>query len=240
MSLNDSAERPKRFYKTVGTAAAEGGFAILLDGRAVKTPAGARLVLPTQALADLVAAEWAEQAEFIVLPLMGATRMAYTVIDRIAQARAETAAELARYAGADLICYFADAPQSLVALQTAQWEPLLFWAEQTHNLILVPTKGIIHQTQPQDSLNRARALAEVQDDFTLAGLAFGAALFGSAVLTLALQAGRLTGQEAFDLSRLDQAFQEQRWGIDDEAAARTAWMQQEALLLERWFLALKG
>jgi chaperone required for assembly of F1-ATPase len=83
-------------------------------------------------------------------------------------------------------------------------------------------------------------MAAQLDDFSLAGLAFGASLFGSAVLALALQTGRLSGREAFDLSRLDQAFQEERWGIDDEAAARTDWMQQEALLLERWFLALKG
>ena len=240
MSLSDSAPRPKRFYKTVTTAAGEGGFAILLDGRAVKTPAGARLALPSQALAELVAAEWAAQEEFIVLPLMGATRLAYTVIDRITQARSETAAELARYAGADLICYFAEAPQALVALQRESWEPLLDWAQTTHGLSLVRASGIIHQAQPQDTLDRALALAQAQDDFTLAGLAFGAALFGSAVLTLALQGGRLSGQAAFDLSRLDQAFQEERWGIDDEAAARTDWMQHEALLLERWFLALKG
>jgi chaperone required for assembly of F1-ATPase len=240
MSLSDSAPRPKRFYKTVTTAAGEGGFAILLDGRAVKTPAGARLALPSQALAELVAAEWDAQEEFIVLPLMGATRLAYTVIDRITQARAETAAELARYAGADLICYFAEAPQALVALQRQHWEPLLDWAQTTHGLRFERASGIIHQAQPQDTLDRALALAQAQDDFTLAGLAFGAALFGSAVLTLALQGGRLSGQAAFDLSRLDQAFQEERWGIDDEAAARTDWMQQEALLLERWFLALKG
>jgi chaperone required for assembly of F1-ATPase len=240
MSLNNSAPRPKRFYKIVSTAPSDDGFAVLLDGRAVKTPAGARLALPTQDLADLVAAEWDAQQEFIVLPMMGATRLAYTVIDRITQARAETAAEVARYAGTDLICYFADAPLSLFELQTQKWEPLLDWAAQTHDLTFERARGIMHKVQPQATLDRVLALATAQDDFTLAGLAFGAALFGSAVLSLAVQAGYLSGQDAFDLSRLDQAFQEQRWGIDHEAADRTAWMQQEAQLVQAWFDALKG
>ena len=240
MRANDTTGRPKRFYKQVSVAEADQGFAVTLDGRTPKTPLGAKLIVPSRALAQVLAEEWAVQQDLIVLPSMGATRLAYTVIDMVSKARPETAAEVGRYAGSDLICYFADAPQGLVARQTEYWGPLLEWADTELGLGLIKTHGIIHQAQPAETLAKVEAMAAQLDDFSLAGLAFGASLFGSAVLALALQTGRLSGREAFDLSRLDQAFQEERWGIDDEAAARTDWMQQEALLLERWFLALKG
>jgi chaperone required for assembly of F1-ATPase len=241
MRANDAAERPRRFYKAAGVAEVEGGgFAVVLDGRTPKTPLGAKLILPTRALARLIADEWEAQAEFIVLPMMGATRLAYTVIDHVGGAHAETAAEVARYAGSDMICYFADAPDTLVQRQIAHWGPVIEWAQTALDLHLVRAQGIVHQPQPPETLARAQAMATALDDFSLAGLAFGASLFGSAVLAFALQMGQLSGEAAFDLSRLDQAFQEERWGIDDEAAARTAWMHGEALLLERWFEALQG
>ena len=56
----------KRFYKDVAVTPQEGGFAILLDGRTVKTPARNILVLPTEKLASAIAAEWREQGEEVV------------------------------------------------------------------------------------------------------------------------------------------------------------------------------
>ena len=240
MRANDTTERPKRFYKQVSVAEADGGFAVTLDGRTPKTPLGSKLIVPSQALAQLMADEWAAQEEFIVLPAMGATRLAYTVIDMVSKARAETAAEVGRYAGSDMICYFAEDPEGLVKLQSEHWGPLLEWADTVLGLRLIKTHGIIHQPQPPEALTKAEAMAAQLDDFSLAGLAFGASLFGSAVLAFALQMGQLSGESAHTLARLDQAFQEARWGIDDEAAARTASMHGEALLLERWFSALQG
>lgn len=240
MRANDTTERPKRFYKQVSVAEADSGFAVTLDGRTPKTPLGTKLIVPSQALAQLMADEWAAQEEFIVLPSMGATRLAYTVIDMVSKARAETAAEVGRYAGSDMICYFADTPEGLVKLQTEHWGPLLEWADRTLEFRLIKTHGIIHQPQPPETLMRAEALAAQMDDFSLAGLAFGASLFGSAVLAFALKMGQVSGESAHTLARLDQAFQEARWGIDDEAAARTASLYGEAMLLERWFLALQG
>ena len=231
-------ERPKRFYATADPGEVDGGFGVLLDGRPVRTPAGARLKLPTPALAQLLAAEWAGQGEHIVIEDMPATRLAYTALDRAPEAREEVAEEIVRRAGADALCYFADGPETLVELEVAHWGPMLDWAAQALGLELVRTSGLIHQPQPEGSLARARALALELDDFALTGLVNAAALCGSAILAFALQRDELSGEEAFDLSRLDEAFQEERWGIDEEAAERTARMRHEAIVLEKWFRAL--
>ena len=234
-----AADKPKRFYKVAEAAPLEGGYAVLLHGRAVRTPRRARLVLPTKPLADLVVEEWTSQGEIIDLAGMRATRLAYTACDRVSAARSETIMEVVRFAGSDLLCYFAEAPRELVQRQEATWRPVLDWADQALGVRLEPVAGIIHQPQPAESLARVHALCAAMDDFTLAGLAYGASLYGSAVLALAAQAGEQSGQAAFELSRLDEAFQEQQWGVDDEAAARTARHRLEASMLDKWFAALR-
>lgn len=236
----DPAAPPKRFYKAAQAGPLDGGFAVLLDGRPVLTPRKAPLVLPGKALAGLIAEEWAAQGDQVDLARMRATRLAFTAADRIAVARAQTVAEIVQFAGADLLCYFAEAPQVLVRRQEAQWRPLLDWADAVLGVRLAPVAGIMHRPQPAESLARIQALCAETDDFTLAGLAYGASLYGSAVLTLAVWKGELGGEAAFDLSRLDETFQAEQWGIDDEAAARTAHRRREAQLLDRWFAALRG
>jgi chaperone required for assembly of F1-ATPase len=233
-------ERPKRFYATADPGEVDGAFGVLLDGKAMRTPAGARLKLPTPALAQLVAAEWASQGEHIVIEDMPATRLAYTALDRAPDARAEVAEEIAGRAGADVLCYFAEAPDSLVERQIAHWGPVLGWAAEALAVKLVRVAGLIHQPQPEPALDRVRALALELDDFALTGLVNAAGLYGSAVLAFALQRGELTGEEAFDLSRLDEAFQEERWGVDEEAAERTTRLRHEAQVLDLWFQALRA
>ena len=127
----------------------------------------------------------------------------------------------------------------LVPGLSAQWLPLLDWADRTLGVRLAPVAGIIHKPQPPESLARIHALCAEADDFALAGLAYGAGLYGSAVLALAVFRGERDGEAAFDLSRLDEAFQEEQWGVDDEAAVRTARRRDEASMLERWFAALR-
>lgn len=234
---NDGVQRPKRFYKAVTTGPVDAGFAVLLDGRTPKTPAGARLVLPTEGLAALVAAEWDAQATEIDTTRMPAMRLAATAIDRVAAAREDVADEIARYAGSDLLCYRAERPDSLVEAQAAAWDPLLSWADEALGLKLSAVPGIIHKAQPEASLAKARAMALELDDFGLTGLAQASSLFGSTVLALAVLHGRLTGQEAHDIARVDEAWQESRWGVDFEAADRTAARLQEAVLLEQWLAA---
>lgn len=232
-------EAPKRFYKTSQAAAVEGGFAVMLDSRALRTPRQTRLVLPTEPLAALIATEWEAQGERIRLGELAATRLAFTAADRIGMARAQTIAEVVRYAGADLLCYFAEAPGALVARQEKLWSPWLAWADTALGVRLVRVAGIVHQAQPEASLARVGELAEATDDFGLAGLVYAAGLYGSVVLALAVLKGEVSGEEAFDVSRLDEAFQEEQWGLDDEAADRTAKRRAEAVMIGAWFDAIR-
>ena len=233
--FHEPVEKPRRFYKEVTVGQADGGWTVLLDGRTLRTPKAQRMVLPNRALAQQVADEWAAQGETVELADMQATRLANTAIETIGGAREVVADQVAQYAASDLLCYFAEDPQALVDRQTARWGPVLARAEAEEQLRFVRASGIVHRDQPADTLERVRQIAQGLDHFGLAGFAFATSLFGSAVLGVALLRGWLSGDEAFDLSRLDEAFQEEKWGVDAEAAERTARLRGEARMLDRWF-----
>jgi chaperone required for assembly of F1-ATPase len=228
-----------RFYSSVSVAPMNGGFAVMLDGRTLRGPKGAQTVLPNEPLAELVAGEWAAQGERLELGAMHATRLANTAIEAIPDARDATAQQVADYAGSDLLCYRATEPAGLVARQQQCWDPVLARAKAELSLRFIPVSGIVHQPQPARTLEHVKTLALRLDDFGLAGLAFGVPLFGSAVLSFAVQRGWLSGEAAFDLSRLDEAWQQEKWGIDAEAAERTERLHGEAAMLDRWFGGLR-
>lgn len=235
----DGTQRPRRFWKAVSVAPADGGFAVMLDGRTPRSPGGHPLVPPTRALADLIAGEWAAQGEVVEMAAMPATRLAWTALEKAPAAREAVADEIAKYAGSDLVCYVAEGPDALVAEQEAAWAPLRDWAAGL-DIVLEPARGVVHRPQPPGSLARAKALALALDDFSLVGLAHGAGLFGSAVIAFALQRGRIDGEEAHALARVDEAWQERHWGVDAESAAAAEARRRDAVLLERWFAAGRG
>jgi chaperone required for assembly of F1-ATPase len=232
------AERRRRFYAKVDTAPAEGGFSVRLDGRIARSPTAAPLILPTEALAELIAAEWDAQARQIDPASMPTTRLAWGALALDDEGRAAAARRVASFAGSDLLCYFADWPPGLLERQERRWGPVIGWAETALDAKFHRTQGVVHQPQPQATLDRIAALAGEEDAFALAGLAAAAALFGSAILAFALRRGELTVEAAFELSRLDETFQEERWGVDAEAAARADAMAREVVTLGRWFEAL--
>ncbi len=238
--FQEPGEKPRRFYASVAVQAEGSGFQVLLDGRSPRSSKGAKLSAPTEALARMMANEWAAQGDFIELAGMNATRLGFTALEAIPSARDQVAQQFADYAGSDLICYFAEAPTALVQRQTEAWEPVLARAESELGLPFVRAAGIRHQRQPDLTLSGVKALALAHDDFGLAGLAFGAPLFGSAILTLALCKGWMSGEDAYALSRVDEVFQEEKWGIDEEAAERTARLTLEAQMLGQWFQALRA
>lgn len=231
----DPLERPRRFWRE--TAAGEDG-RVLLDGRGARTPAARPLRLPSAAAAVLVAEEWAGQGEFVDYARMPLTRLAFTALDRVAAESDAVAEEVARYAGSDLLCYFADQPEALLERERAGWEPLLVWAEAEFGVRFVRARGVSHQAQPPETIEAFRRAAAGLDPFRLTGVAFAGALFGSTVLAFALLKERLPGDEAFELSRLDEIFQNERWGVDAEAAERNAALKAEAIAVDRWFRAL--
>jgi chaperone required for assembly of F1-ATPase len=233
------AERRKRFYAKVATAPAEGGVAVTLDGRTARSPTGAPLVLPTAALADLIAAEWDAQATEVDAATMPLTRLAWAALALDAAGRNLAAERVASFAGSDLLCYFADGPASLVERQETRWGPLIAWAEAELGVPFRRAQGIVHQPQPPETLERISRLAGAEDEFRLVGLVTAASLFGSAILAFALRRSALSPEAAFELSRLDETFQEERWGVDAEAAARADAMAKEAVNLGRWFEALE-
>lgn len=242
--VEQSPDRISRFWKEAGVGphsahSSKGGdWAVMLDGRTPKTPAKAPLVLPTEAAARLVADEWAAQGQFLDPSTMPATRLASTAIDRIGQAREPVAGEIAAYAGSDVVCYLAEHPTPLVERQQRGWGPWRDWAAREMGVALDPVSGIVHRPQSLEAIARVKAHALAMDDFRLTGLATAVPLLGSAVLALAVEQGALAGGAAFDLSRIDELFQEEQWGVDAEAAERTEARRAEAVLLDRWFRAL--
>jgi chaperone required for assembly of F1-ATPase len=221
------------------TAVDEGAaWGIALDGRPVRTPAGARLKLP-HAAARAVAEEWQAAGDGAKggtyapedLPL---TRMAATAIDRIAPDPAAAAEGIARYAETDLLCYRADQPASLVARQAHAWQPLLDWAALALDAPLRTTVGVMPLAQDQAALAALHRAVARHDALQLAGLGLAVGALGSLVLGLALAHGRLDAEAATQASLLDELFQASLWGEDAEAAHRRARVAHDVALAARW------
>jgi chaperone required for assembly of F1-ATPase len=230
-------QRPKRFYSDVSVAAVQPAWTVLLDARALRSQAGQPFIVPTLQLAETIAAEWRAQGERIDLATMFNTRQTYGVLDRPDGAAVALADQVARYAETDLVCYLAEGPAVLRHRQEVAWAPLREWAVGL-GVALCPSVGIMPKAQPVASIEAIRSHALGLDRFRLAGLAHGVALFGSAILGLAVERGRLTAAEAYELSRVDEAYQAEHWGEDAEAVRRTESARAEARALDRWFAAL--
>lgn len=212
----------KRFYKQVETMAAEGGFTLALDGRPVRTPAKMPLVVPTQALADAIAAEWAAQGDEVKPASMPLTQLASTCIDGV-RGRLDAVAEAsAAYGESELVCYRADEPPALVERQARLWNPLLDWAVHRYDAQLLTVSGIIHRPQPVQALRALRAAIDQLNEWQLTTLQNCIGITGSLLVSLAVIDGHLTAEQAFDLAQLDENFQIEKWGEDWEAADRRA------------------
>lgn len=234
----DKVTLPKRFYKTATIAEVDGGYTVNLDGRAIKTPARATLTVPTQALAEAIADEWAAQGETLDLARMTLTKLANVAIDRTPQTRDEMAIELTRYAQTDVTCYLAEGPTPLRKRQDAAWRPWREWIGEKLGIMLIPVEGITAAPQPEDSLIKVGAHALMLDDFRLTGLTWGCSLLGSAVLAIAVEQGALPAADAFDASVIDADWQAENWGTDEEAADIRVQRAREAAALGLWFDAL--
>lgn len=217
----------KRFYKDVSVAEAEDGFRVLLDGRAVKTPARNVLALPTRALAEAIAQEWRGQGDEIAPAAMPFLRLANTVIDGVVPNRAGVIDAILRFGENDLLCYRADQPAELAARQREGWDPVLDWARQRHGVDFVVVQGFTHADQPAATLAAFRAALDRQDSFSLAALHVVASIAGSVVLALTLAEGERSAAEIFALSRIDEEHQAATWGRDREAEARAASLARE-------------
>lgn len=226
----------KRFWKDVATVRQDDGWSIELDGRPVRTPARALLLLPTEPLAEAVAAEWRDAAETVDPRAMPLTGLANAAIDRIAPEQEAFAASLARYAASDLLCYRADSPTPLIERQAAQWDPLLLWVRRRFDVDVVVTSGVAPVEQSADMLAKLHQAVAILDPFELAALSPLVTVGGSLVAALALHEQAIDTDTAWSAISLDETWQLDQWGHDAEAeqalAAREADFRAGARLLE--------
>lgn len=228
----------RRFYKVVSVTGEPGGHQVRLDGRSVRTPARGTLLLPTAELAAAVAAEWDAQDETVHPERMPLMQIAATAIDRVAPNPAAMAEEVARFAETDLVCYRAEEPAALVHRQHEAWQPLVDWAALNHDAALRVVHGIMPVAQPPAALAALRAAVDRLDPWRLTALSVATAAAGSVVIGLALLAGRIDAEAAWDASQLDETFQIERWGEDAEAAERRALLRQDLVAAERFLRLL--
>jgi chaperone required for assembly of F1-ATPase len=227
-----------RFYREVGLGMGEGGSLVLLDGKPVRTPGRRPLVLPARGLAAAVADEWQAQAETIRPDTMRLTRLATTVIDLMPLRREDAIAEAAGYGATDLVCYRATEPAELVAREAAAWDPWLDWLRRRYDASLAVAAGIDPLEQPPATLGRLRQAVAAVDDWRLVGLHAAVTTMGSLVLGLAMAAGELAAEPAFEIAFLEELYEIERWGLDPEQARRHERLRADLAAAERFLLTL--
>jgi chaperone required for assembly of F1-ATPase len=215
------APQRKRFYTSAGVAEVDGGFSVTLDGRAIRSPSGKPIVVPTRAIADTVAAEWNAQGETLDPVTMPVTRLANSVVEGVIDRVDEVAEDAAKFLGSDLLFYRAGHPETLVQREAVQWDPILFWAAETLGAHFILAEGIMHVGQPEAALKAARA-AFPTDPWSVAALHMVTTLTGSALLALALAHGFRDQDQVWSAAHVDEDWNIEKWGVDEEVASRRA------------------
>ncbi|SDS01274.1 ATP12 family chaperone protein [Bradyrhizobium canariense] len=211
----------KRFYAQAGVAEVPEGFAVVLDGKTVRTPSGRPLVAPRRELAEGIAAEWNAQKEIIDPLTMPLTRFANSVIEGVVDRADAVTDDVAKYLGSDLLFYRAGHPEALVAREAAAWDPVLFWAADQLGAHFILAEGIVHVAQPDAAIKAARAVFP-KDAWSVAALHVVTTLTGSALLALALLHGVLDPDQVWAAAHVDEDWNNEKWGADEEVAARRA------------------
>ena len=211
--------RRKRFYARAGVVEGSEGFAVTLDDKPVRTPSGRALAAPIREIADAVAAVWDAQTEFIDPLTMPFTRFANSVVDAVVERADAVADDVAKYLGSDLLFYRAGHPEALVAREAALWDPVVFWAADTLGAHFILAEGIVHVRQPKSAIAAARA-AFPTDPWSIAALHVVTSVTGSALLALALLHGALDADQVWAAAHVDEDWNIEKWGIDEEVAAR--------------------
>jgi len=211
----------KRVYSNVGVVEAPGGFAVTLDDKPIRTPSGRQVVVPIRDIADAIAAEWQAQRETIDPLTMPLTRLANSVVEAVVDRVDAVTDDVAKYFQSDLLFYRAGHPDALVAREAAHWDPVLFWAADALGAHFILAEGIVHVRQPESAVAAARA-ALPTDPWSIAALHVITTLTGSALLALALLRGVLDQDQVWAAAHVDEDWNAEKWGVDEEIAARRA------------------
>jgi chaperone required for assembly of F1-ATPase len=215
------APQRKRFYARAAVAETDGGFTVSLDGRPIKTPSGRIVAVPRLAIAEAMAAEWEAQKETIDPLTMPMTRFANSVVDAVADRVAIVRDDIAKYLNSDLLFYRAGHPEALVEREAAHWDPVLFWAADMLGAHFILAEGIIHVRQPEAAVAAAKD-ALPHDPWSVAALHIVTTLTGSALLALALHHGVRDAGQVWAAAHVDEDWNVEKWGVDEEAAMRRA------------------
>jgi chaperone required for assembly of F1-ATPase len=233
-----SAWARKRFWKSTTVAEADGGFTVHLDGRPISTPLKSPLVVPTRGLAELMAAEWERQQGKIDPNTMPATRASNAAIDKVRGQQAEVTEIIAAYGDSDLICYRATAPTELVAREKTAWDPLVAWAESHFGATLSVRAGVMHVPQSASCLAALTAPLTQMTAFELTAFHDLVAMSGSLVIGLAVVEKLAPVGELWTCSRIDEVWQAELWGADEEAIDLANLRQQSFKEAATFFQAL--
>lgn len=227
--IRKHAARPgsRRFYRSVTVTGGPDGFGVALDRQPLRTPGRAPFALPSRALAEAIAEEWAAQGEHVVPATMGLTRLANTALDRVAGREHQVTAEIVAYAGCDLLCYRAESPERLAARQAAAWDPLLAWAARALGSPFLCVTGVVHHSQPAAALDVLARELERQGPLRLAAAHNITTLTGSAIMALALLEGAISAEAAWTAAHVDEDWQIEQWGRDSQAEAARAARRRE-------------
>jgi chaperone required for assembly of F1-ATPase len=215
------AVQRKRFYANAGVGETDGGFTVTLDGKPIKTPSGRTVIVPVRSLAEMIAVEWNAQGEFIEPLTMPATRFANSVVQGVADNVDAVTDDVAKYFGSDLLFYRAGHPEELVAREATHWDPVLFWAKDALGAHFILAEGVMHVRQPDSAVAAARG-ALPGDPWAIAALHLITTLTGSALLALALFRGVIDPEQAWAAAHVDEDWNAEKWGVDEEVASRRA------------------
>ncbi|SHN85015.1 ATP12 family chaperone protein [Bradyrhizobium erythrophlei] len=215
------AVQRKRFYASAGTGEAEGGYIVTLDGKPIKTPSGRTVVVPSRSLAEMIAVEWNAQGEFIEPLTMPLTRFANSVVQGVTDNVTAVSDDVAKYFGSDLLFYRAGHPEGLVAREAEHWDPVLFWAAETLGAHFILAEGVMHVRQPDEAIAAVRG-ALPDDPWAIAAVHVLTTLTGSALLALAMFHGVIDPEKAWAAAHVDEDWNAEKWGVDEEMAARKA------------------
>ena len=218
---NARAPKRKRFYAEAGVTAVDGGFAITLDGRPIKTPSRRLVIVPIREIADAVAAEWQAQGQTIDPLTMPMTRFANSVVEAVVDHVGLVRDDVAKYLESDLLFYRAGDPEALVAREAKHWDPVLLWAADRFGARFILAQGVMHVRQPHQAVEAARA-ALPRHPWSVAALHVVTTLTGSALLALALVHGRLDADAVWTAAHVDEDFNAEQWGQDEEVLSRRA------------------
>jgi chaperone required for assembly of F1-ATPase len=235
----DPSASSRRFYKAASVTALDGGWGVMLDRYQLRTPARAVLCVPAQALAGMIAEEWAGQGETVLPATMPVTRLANLAQDRGAETADALASEIAAYAASDLVCYRTPAPVGLARRQAELWDPVLDWQEALAGVRFAVTDGLTRIDQPPEAIDAIAARARALDPWRLTAAAFVTGLTGSAVLGLMMEAGALSGDDALRAIRVEEDWNAAIWGRDEEEAAQAASRHADLVAADRYFRALE-